>query len=128
MLFWERFFCTWKMMFKTWLFLKDYGIKEEELQAILNYLLTIHEVIFKCLFFCAILLEFVITKVSLFPSITFFMPQDGSVEEVANTNYCSVPNCQYSCSDLSTMFNVKLKFIKPVSQNGFLCCSENRFA
>lgn len=33
-------------MLKTWLFLKDYGIKEEELQAILNYLLTIHEVIF----------------------------------------------------------------------------------
>lgn len=41
---------------------------------------------------------------------------------------CSVLNCQYSCSDLSTMFNVKLKFVKPVSQNGFLCCSENRFA
>lgn len=30
-------------------------------------------------------LQFVITKVSVFPSITFFMPQDGSVEEVANT-------------------------------------------
>lgn len=46
MLFWEQYFCTWKMIVKTWLFLKDYGIKEDELQAILNYLLTIHEVIF----------------------------------------------------------------------------------
>lgn len=34
------------MIFKTCLFLKDCGIKEDELQAILNYLLTIHEVIF----------------------------------------------------------------------------------
>lgn len=42
----ETAFYTWKVILKTCLFLKDYGIKEDELQAILNYLLTIHEVIF----------------------------------------------------------------------------------
>lgn len=46
MLFLETAFYTWKVILKTYLFLKDYGIKEDELQAILNYLLTIHEVIF----------------------------------------------------------------------------------
>jgi hypothetical protein len=31
------------------MFLKDSGVKEDELQAILNYLLTMHEVIIECL-------------------------------------------------------------------------------
>lgn len=123
MFFWEWFFCPWKIIVKTWFFLKDYGIKEEELQAILNYLLTIHEVIFKRLFsgcyFCTV-----------FSSITVLMSQDGSVAEIANIVQlrCSVLNCQFSCSDLSTMFDVRLKFIKLGSQNGFLCCSANWFA
>lgn len=52
---WQWFFCPWKITVKTWFFLKDYGVKEEELQAILNYLLTIHEVIFKRLLFWVLL-------------------------------------------------------------------------
>lgn len=75
------------MIVKTWLFLKDYGIKEDELQAILNYLLTIHEVIFNlgvCMegeVYCFTLWQ---PNIWIFSNIAFFMPQDGSVEEVAN--------------------------------------------
>lgn len=87
MVFWEQYFCTWTRIVTTCLFLKDYGIKEDELQAILNYLLTIHEVIFSLGAMSGDRGATVVCDHQIFEyfwTAALFMPQGGSVEEAAN--------------------------------------------
>lgn len=124
LLFGEMHFCSWKWSLKPWLFFKGLWNKRRWIagypQLPAHYPRgnfwsgCVWEERFCCL---------VLPKGWMFSNVTFLCatgwPCRGNSQHYPPLQ-CSVLNCQYSCSDLSTVFNLRLKFIKPLSQKWFL--------